>query len=100
MPRYMYEAGEERFVWLDEDGERTSPFHKTPETAYAYRRMQRAYFTGRRVLVGGGRRSFELEGSGKLCHTLTKVRLEMVPIDMSADDAAAIAALEHLESRR
>lgn len=93
----MFEPGEVRFVWLDEDGERTSHYHKTISSAYAYRRMLIRHLDGEKVWAVARREYFKPEGSGKAPVRLSKVVMVLQrDVDLSPEEQLDLDACERL----
>lgn len=92
--RYHFEPGEVRFVWLDEDGDRTSPYHKTISAAYAYRAVLLRFLSGERVWKRGAK--FEPHGSGKAPQRLGKLVMAMQEAEMTEEEQLDVAAADRL----
>jgi hypothetical protein len=90
----MFEPGEVRFVWLDEDGERTSHYHKTVSTAYAYRKMLLRHLDGEKVWAVARREYFKPEGTGKAPVRLSKMVMVLNEQEMTDEERAEVDACE------
>lgn len=95
--RYHFEPGEVRYIWLDEDDERTSSYHKSISAAYAYRKALRRVLDGGSVWSPKARRPFEPQGTGKDAVRLTKVKLVLKTVPFNDDEQLDIASAERLD---
>lgn len=100
MKHYYYEPGEVRFVWLDEDGQRTSQHHKTVESAYTYRAMLLRHLKGERVFSVVNKRTFEPQGSGKAPVRLVRWVFGFTQEELADDNVADVEAIERLAAAK
>lgn len=100
MAKYFYEPGEVRFVWLDEDGQRTSHYHKSISSAYSYRRILLSFLDGKPQWSPTARKPFEPQGTGKAPVRLVKVQFVMQEIELSDEDRLDVEAAERMAAAR
>lgn len=97
--RHVFQPGETRYIWLDEDGERTSMYHKQISSAYAYRGMLERHLRGERVYSRVRGEYFKPQGTGKAAVTLVKVVMVVQRQEMNDEEKADVAAAERVMVR-
>ena len=95
-PKYHFEPGETRFIWLDGNGERTSPYCKSVGGAYRYRSALTRHLRGSRGWSPAARKPFEPQGSGLPAVRLVKLVMDLREQALTEDEALDVAAAERL----
>jgi hypothetical protein len=96
--RHVFEPGETRYIWLDENGERTSMYHKSIPAAYNYRNMLVRHSRGEKVYSRTRGEYFRPQGTGKAAVRLVKVVMIVQQQDMNDEERADVAAAERVMS--
>jgi hypothetical protein len=95
-PKYHFAPGEARFVWLDENDERTSPYCKTIPSAYRYREALARHLDGQGVWSPASRKPFEPQGSGLPAVRLAKLVMTHQEQSLTKEEALDVKAVERL----
>jgi hypothetical protein len=94
--RHHFQPGEHRYIWLDENGERTSQYHREIQSAYAYRNMLMRHLDGEKVWARVRGEHFKPQGTGKAPVKLVKVVMVIEQQEMNEEELADVAAAERV----